>query len=536
MKPGEIAHNVTRGSFYLALEKTAALLSGMAYFALLLRWLGPTKYGIMTIALSFTGLATMATGNFEVYLERYAAEYEAHGRLHTLRRAHVLALGLKLGLGLIAMVVLVAMSPVLAAQFKTPELGTLMPVLALIVAFDGFSTTGRATLYGLQRFRWVSGIAVLFHIAKTVMVGALWGARQGLPQLAIGLTALTLAQGVASTLAPFWLLRSAEDARAHPDPAAADQGAAVPRPGILGPMMSYCMPLLGARVTFMSGQNLGKIVLGKLFDTALLGYFSFAFQTVERFIELAYTVPASLLPSLTHLVARGEHDRLQSVFDQSLRLISVASCALSFGLFVYARELTLFVGSPLFEPAIPFVRILALVPVARTAQQPLTMLFQAMRLPGTVLRLGILKFVTEFGSYFALLPFLGIQGAAWANLVGAVVSYAAALIVLARVLPGRASAAARVATALRAAALLGSLLLAGLLFELKLGHVPSLILRTLLVPTGLWAVFALRLVHRQDLDKLAAIKLRWGPLRRLRDSIVGVAARFARTVEPVSST
>ena len=35
MKPGEIAHSVTRGAFYLALEKAAALLSGIAYFALL---------------------------------------------------------------------------------------------------------------------------------------------------------------------------------------------------------------------------------------------------------------------------------------------------------------------------------------------------------------------------------------------------------------------------------------------------------------------------------------------------------------------
>jgi O-antigen/teichoic acid export membrane protein len=533
VKPGEIAHSVTRGAFYLALEKAAALLSGMAYFALLLRWLGPTKYGIMTLALSFTGLATMATGNFEVFLERYAAEYEARGMLRTLRRAHILALGLKLGLGLIATIGLVAVSPFLATQFNTPELATLMPVLALIVAFDGFSTTGRATLYGLQRFRWVSGIAVLFHVAKTVMVGALWGALQGLPQLAIGLTALTLAQGVASTLVPYWLLRSAEDPRARPGPAALEPGAAVARPKLLGAMMSYCMPLLGARVTFMSGQNLGKIVLGKLFDTALLGYFSFAFQTVERFVELAYTVPASLLPSLTQLVARGERGRLQSVLDQSLRLISVAACALSFGLFVFAREITLFVGSPMFEPAIPLVRILALVPVARTAQQPLTMLFQAMRLPGTVLRLAILKFVTEFGSYFALLPFLGIQGAAWANLAGAVVSYIAALVVLARLLPDRACAAARVATALRAVSLLAALLLAGLLFDWELGHVPSLILRILLVPAGLLAVFALGLVQRQDLDKLAAIQLRWSPLRRLRDSIVGVAAHFARAVEPV---
>src|SRR6185436_2234610 len=46
MKPGEIAHAVSRGVFYLAIEKVVALVSGTLYFALLLRWMGPTKYGI----------------------------------------------------------------------------------------------------------------------------------------------------------------------------------------------------------------------------------------------------------------------------------------------------------------------------------------------------------------------------------------------------------------------------------------------------------------------------------------------------------
>src|SRR5205823_11066297 len=101
MKPGEVAHSVTRGAFYLAIEKATALLSGVAYFAILLRWMGPTKYGMMALALSFVGLATSATGNLEVFLERYSAEYLARNALHTLRKAHVLALLIKLALGVV---------------------------------------------------------------------------------------------------------------------------------------------------------------------------------------------------------------------------------------------------------------------------------------------------------------------------------------------------------------------------------------------------------------------------------------------------
>jgi O-antigen/teichoic acid export membrane protein len=431
MKPGEIAHSVSRGAFYLAAEKVAALFSGVLYFALLLRWMGPTKYGIITLALSFVGLASMATGNFEVYLERYAAEHDARGRLLTLRRAHRLALGLKLALGLVAGLMLTALAPMLASQFATSELAILVPVLALIVVCDGLSTTGRAVLYGLQRFRMICAVSVMFHIAKTAMVGLLWWAQKGLVELAIGLAVITLLQGLVQTVAPVWMLRRARD----PDPR--DHGA-TPTPSLrelLRPMLAYCTPLLGARAAFLSGQNLSKVVLGKLFGLADLGFFSFAFQTTERFVEMVHTLPSALLPSLTRLVANQERDRLRWVFDQAFRLIQAAACALSLSLFVFAPELTRWVGSPLFEPAVPLLRIMALVPIFRTAQQPFTMMFQALRLPGTVLVLALIKFGVEFGCYFTLVPAVGLPGAGWANLAGAVLAFAGAHIALRRILP-----------------------------------------------------------------------------------------------------
>ncbi len=522
MKPGEIVHSVSRGAFYLALEKTAALLSGVAYVVLLSRWLGPTKYGIMALATSFTGLATMVTGNLEMYLERYAAEYEARGMVRTLRRAHLMALGVKLGLGLLASALILLLAPTLADQFAMPELTILLPVLVFTVAFDGFSTTGRATLFGVQQFRWVSLLAIVFHVAKTLMVGALWFAHQGLVALAVGLAALTVAQGLAQTAVPLWMMRHAEDR---------EQGGPETRGrGMLRGMLAYCLPLLGARVTFMSGQNLSKIILGKLFDATLLGYFSFAFQTIERFVELVHTLPSALLPSFTRLVAAGERDRLRSVFDQALRLVQVAACGLSFVLFAFAREITLFLGSPLFEPAYPVLRVLALVPVVRTAQQPLTMLFQATRRPATVLGLALVKFVTEFGCYFLLVTSLGIIGGAWANLAGATVSYLVAMAVLARVLPETSGLRAR--TGLTALGLLMPLLALTLLVDARAPHGVATLVHLLLASAGVLGVFALGLVRRYDLQRVAEMPLQAAWMRQVRDLLVGMVDRFARVVEP----
>src|SRR4029077_1169830 len=162
---------------------------------------------------------------------------------------------------------------------------------------------------------------------------------------------------------------------------------------IVSDMFRYCMPLLGARAAFISGQNLSRVVLGKFFAADALGLFSFAFQTVERFVGLVYAIPSSLLPSLTQLVARGETERLRRLLDKGFRLVATLACALSFMIFVFAEEITRVIGGERYLPAVGLLRILALVPWVRTAQQPLTMGFYALRRTGMVLVLALAKFL-----------------------------------------------------------------------------------------------------------------------------------------------
>jgi O-antigen/teichoic acid export membrane protein len=412
----------------------------------------------------------------------------------------------------------------LARQFDTPELATVVPVLALIVACDGLSTTGRAVLYGIQRFRWICTVSVSFHIAKTAMVGLLWWAQRGLVELAIGLAVVTMLQGLVQTVLPWWLLRNASDGA----PGSRDPEPSPARGGLFRAMLTYSLPLLGARAAFLSGQNLSKVVLGKLFGLAELGYFSFAFQTVERFVEMVHTLPAALLPSLTRLVASSERVRLRWIFDQAFRLIQAAAFALSLVLFIFAPELTLWVGSPLFEPAAPLLRIMALVPLVRTAQQPFTMMFQAMRLPGAVLVLALIKLAVEFGCYFTLIPAVGLAGAGWANLAGAVLAFAGAHLALRRVLPEGTAERAR--ASLLALAVLAPLAAAGLLIDGALDGVTATVAKLAIVPTALVGAFTVGLVTRYDLEKVSSVPLNAAWMRRTRDIVVAAADRLARVV------
>ncbi len=522
MKRGEIAGNLARGAFFLGIEKSVAMVSTLVYTALMARWLGPHNYGVLTVAFSVVTLATAFTGNFEMFLERYAAEYQVQGRMRTLRRAFRLALALKLALGLAVCGVLFAITAWLSRFYAIEELRILVPLLTVFAATDGLSTTGRAVLFGLQRFEWVSGLSLIFNVGKTLLVGALWLSGRHLVALAVGFSALALLQALVTFVAAEVVVR-----RVGRD-APAEAGPAVPG-GLLRAMFAYCLPLYGARLSFLSGQNLGKLVLGKVLDPAALGLFTFAFQTVERFVELAHTMPNSLLPSLTQLVAHGDRERLRYVIDQAFRLVQLLACALCFTLFVFAHELVRVVGSSLFVPAVPYLRILALVPIARTAQQPLTMLFQAMRRPGFVFGLAGLKLGAEVLGYFLLLVPFGAAGACWANLGGAVTSFAGALVFAAVLVPDGAEE--RLGAVVRNLLLLLPGLMLTLFAEREMGAMGSLPVRLLLVPPAILGVFALGLVTRYDLDKLAGLQLpgRWLP--RARDTVVGGAERLARLFE-----
>jgi O-antigen/teichoic acid export membrane protein len=179
---------------------------------------------------------------------------------------------------------------------------------------------------------------------------------------------------------------------------------------------------------------------------------------------------------------------------------------------------------------VPVLRVLALVPIARTAQLPLAMLFQAMRRPGTVLALDLLKFGVEFGSYVVLIPWLGLVGAGVANLGSVIISYVVSLIVLARAFP--AGAAERARTVIGSMMLFAPLMAAGVMLGRAGTESWTFALRVMLLAVAIPGVFALGLVTPLDLERLAAIPLRTDWMRRTRDAAVNIAGRVASLVAP----
>ncbi len=523
----QMLKNVSKGSFFLTVESLASVISGLLYSVFVLRWLGPSWFGIFSLALSVVGLASVFTGNFEVYLERHAAEYDARGQHVRLLRVHLWALAVKAVLGLIAGYVLYMLVPWISAQYGFTKLDSLIRLLLALVVFDGFSSTGRATLFGLQQYSWIAALAVFQQTLKLVLVVILASTGRGPSSLAIMLSLLAIVSGMLSTIVAMALaFARARKARAAGEDGSPAEGAGA----ILKDMFAYCLPLLGARAAFISGQNLSRVVLGKFFDPEALGLFSFAFQTVERFVGLVYAIPSSLLPSLTQLVARGELDRMRRLLDKGFRLVATLACTLSFMIFVFAEEITRVVGGERYLPAVGLLRILALVPWVRTAQQPLTMGFYALRRTGMVLALALAKFLGEMGSYFLLIPLVGLAGAAWANLIGAVIAFFGALILMGKATAGTVSHRGVVIAKTGVLVAIG----AGVALALRrAGLDPRLLFAIkalVLVPLFVIGVVTFDLVTEDDLERAQSMELETPWKLWLRDTSV----RWMRAVRAVA--
>ena len=523
----QMLKNVSKGSFYLTVESLATVISGLLYSIVVLRWLGPGWFGIVSLALSIVGLASVFTGNFELYLERHAAEYDTRGQSLKLLRVHLWALALKALLGCVAGAVVVGLVPWIEQQYGFPKLGLLVELLLALVVFDGFSATARATLYGLQQYSWIASLACLNHALKIVLVVVLWQTGRGPTSLALTLSILAVLNGLLATgLALGIAWRRSFAGRKMAD--VVREQPAEPLGALLGDIFRYCLPLLGARAAFISGQNLSRVVLGKFFPAEALGLFSFAFQTVERFVGLVYAVPSSLLPSLTQLVSAGEQERLRRLIDKGFRLVATLAGVLSFVIFVFAEEITHLLAGERYLPAVWILRVLAIVPWVRTAQQPLTMGFYALRRTGVVLGLAIAKFLVELGSYFLLIPLVGLIGAAWANLAGAMVAFLGALVITSVALGdgGRHRWAVMAKTGTFVAiGIVVSLLFDATGWDWRIVFALKIVL---LVPALALLVGMLDLVTSDDLSRAQAIDIRVPWMSALRDRFVQAGMWFQR--------
>jgi len=189
------------------------------------------------------------------------------------------------------------------------------------------------------------------------------------------------------------------------------------------------------------------------------------------------------------------------------------------GTYCLARETVWITGGGEFLPAVVPLQILALTPLFRTMQQPLTMCFYTYERTKIVFWLAAIKFAVEPLAYPLLIPRLGVSGAALASLLSSVVVFGPSVYLADRILPQTASLRHR------ATAIVWSIgvfvAIAGWFAGRIRPYWPDLAARLLLTAAALAAILFLgRLIRGDDLRRFAEASRR-GRVARLMGPVAG---------------
>lgn len=396
---------------WTSLANLAIPLSAVATGPILARALGPDGRGQFAAILAPVALMTLAA-NFGV---PEALTYFVATKRASIRSAARTGMFLGFAAGLIAFVVLVALSGVLLSRYDD-SFGIFYALAATLPIIMGLGML-RFVAQGLGRFdlvnleRWSGVLSRLLLIAALAIVGhltvtnALWA---------------THGTALLATLALVPVIRAGSRAKETAPKAE------------VRPILSY-----GARTWIGTVSNvlilrLDQAMLAPLASARQLGYYAVAVSLAE--------VPAVALLAVRDVAFAAAADRSEPALvartSRVVVLISVPICLIGVAL---ASTAVPFVFGARFEPAVPMTQVLFLATVPSGLATVLSAaLFSAER-PGLASVAQGAGAAATVIALIALVPSMGGMGAAYASLAAYVLSAALMIAQIARTSDVRAS-------------------------------------------------------------------------------------------------
>lgn len=249
-------------------------------------------------------------------------------------------------------------------------------------------------------------------------------------------------------------------------------------------MVRFSLPLVPSSIAVMVSLYVDRIAIKELLTLDDLGLFGIGYRVASVVTLLMIGFQGALTPLIyTHYREPGTPGDLARIFSFFITL-AIGLCLV---LAVFAAEIVRLVAAPAFWDGAVVVPILAPALLLSTMYVFTPGLFLAKR-TGTSAAIYVFGAALNTGLSFALVPLLGIRGAAAATLIGAGTVFAVSMVASQRHYPAPHSWG-RIAVA--AIAAMGIFFIAS---TLPVGSWQVILLKALLVALGVAVCFALGLV------------------------------------------
>jgi O-antigen/teichoic acid export membrane protein len=259
-------------------------------------------------------------------------------------------------------------------------------------------------LYFLQaQFRWE--FRATEHLAVTGLFSVLAASLSilfilGLPDPLTGALIGQLAAGVVAASVAAYLLRRSLWGRF--------------RPSRLKQMLLYSLPLVPGNLAIVASQYASRFFLNGMGSLEEVGVYTYASQIAGLVALAMVAVQSSITPLI---MAHFEEPETPGNLARLFEIFVVGAAALCVFLGLFAPELILLVGNASYAGAAPLVLILAPATVA-SGLYVFAPGFLIAKKTSVQMLVSLIGAIVVFTSNYLLIGWFGMEGAAWATLLG----------------------------------------------------------------------------------------------------------------------
>lgn len=402
------ARRVARNSLIQLGGRGITMFVSLAALTLLSRHLGPTQFGQYQLVIAFLTLFNISDLGVATIAVRHLSTTdkepdELMGNVLTIRTALAVA----------SSILVVGMAWLFADQLY---IKTAVMIAALSFPLTIFSGSYSATFASNLRMEY----ATLGNIAQSVVgLGAmiLVVATDG------GLLRLIIAYDLgilANSLVCLYFARRFVRPRFHFDPHYARQ------------IIKEAMPL-GLAVLVITAYGRIDIVLLKLFtDSESVGFYSFAYRSVDLAFPLSFFFVGSIFPLLSTMHRDGDIAGFRALYQRSHDLLSLGGMAIVTGLILFSEPAVRLIGGGAYAESVNSLQVLSMAIALIWVSNLVNYGLIAIEKQGALLWIALFGLVVNIASNLVLIPLYDKEGAAAATVLTEAAVLLPALVILSR--------------------------------------------------------------------------------------------------------
>ncbi len=388
----------------LTVGRVLSLLIGIATVVIIARLLGPSGYGVFTIAFAFFMFVSAASNfGFGQYLIKHLSEAEDRRDKEAFAKSLGAAFVAVVGIGLVLTVIGIAASGPVSGLLNISGVDQpLLVIAASIVFFAMMYGSSDYALVGVGKNAAAAAVEILENVVMLAASVALVLMGFGPEGAMAGILVSYLVAGAIGTYLIFRFARRSMRVRVN-----------IPSARDLRKAFAFSLPIAGNNFLNNSMPSFGTLLLGFFVTAYDLGNFGIALRA-RTMLAIFYTTAAvSLIPTLTLAASRGgkSSGKLEHVYNKSMVYSVLASVPIITYLGVYSTALVYLFISQSFGTAPLYLSLIALGTIIGVVGVYATSMFIARAKTSKLIVYSGICAVAQVISLVLLVPSWGVLGA-----------------------------------------------------------------------------------------------------------------------------